>query len=185
MLIDRLEQNRILVTLCGKDMDDFSLDFNTLGFDDAHSRRILMRILQLACFKSGIEVTGKNILVEALPVDGGCYILLTVIEKYRHRTYKIKTSSGSLCYFLGGSGNFLDTVEKLYKQNVCCNKNSAYLYDNKYYLIFDYPSIPYKLRRILLEYAVKCGGKVTAARIRENGKSLCKVNAIAQIGQYL
>ncbi len=143
-----------------------------------------MRILQLACFKTGIEAEGKSIAVEALPLNGECYILLTVTQKSR-RTYRMKENKRSVCYFLGGSGNFLDAVEKLYKQNVCCNKNSAYCYKDNYYLIFDYPSIPRKLRRVLGEYAQKCGGRVSAARIRENGKTVCTVNAIAQIGQCL
>lgn len=185
MTVDQLGCNRILIKLCEKDMNDFSLDFDTLSFTDAHSRKIILRILQLACFKTGVEVKNKNIMVEALQLDDGCYILLTVTEKHRRHTYKFKRPSDSVCYLLGDSGNFLDAVEKLYSQNVCCNKNSAYLYNGEYYLIFDYPTIPARLKHVLKEYAQKCGGKVTSARIRENGRQLCSINAIAQIGRYL
>jgi len=165
-------------------MEDFSLDFDRLSLNDIHSRRILLRIMQIACRKSGIEMKGRSISIEALSLDGGCYLLVTVSEKHRH-TYRIKKSDACVCYHLGNSNNFLDTIEKLHKQNVYCNKNSAYEYGDEYYLIFDYPSIPQKLKRILSEYGHKSGGTLKASKIRENGKLICKHNAITQIGQYL
>ncbi len=183
MTVDKIGENRVLIVLCGKDMEDFSIDFNTLSLDDLHSRKILLRILQLACMKSGIELRGRSVSLEALSLDEGCYLLVTV-EKHR-RTYRMKKSGDCICYSLGASDNFLDTLEKLYRQNVCCNKNSAYIYNSEYYLIFDYPSIPRKLKRVLSEYGEKSGGKLAAAKIKENGKLLCRQNAISQIGRFL
>lgn len=185
MTVDRVSENKVMITLCGKDMKDFSLDFETLSLDDYHSRKILLRIMQIACFKSGIDVKNKEVLMEALPISEGCCILMTVTERRPHRHYKLKKNSKSLCYCLGDSKNFLDTIEKLYKQNVYCNKNSAYLFEGDYYLIFDYPSIPQKLRIVLGEYAEKREEKAAGARIKENGKLLCKYNAIAQIGRWM
>lgn len=184
MTVDKLADNRVLIILCDKDMEDFSLDYDTLSLDDSHSRRVLMRIMQLACIKTGIEIKGKSVLIEALSLDKECYLLLTVDEKHR-RTYRIKSNTECLCYHLGTSGNFLDTIEKLYRQNVCCNRNSAYVYNDEYYLIFDYPSLPRKLKKVLSEYGKCSGGNLSAARIRENGKPLCKYNAIVQIGRFL
>ena len=182
MTIDKLADNRILIVLCDKDMNDYSLDYNKMNLDDVHSRKILMKLLQLACLQSGIEIKGRSVLLEAIAFEKECYLLITVKDK-KPKTYRLKPSS--LCYHLGESGNFLDAVEQLYRQNVCCNRNSAYLYNGEYYLIFDYPAIPKKLRKVLSEYGRKSGGNLTAARIRENGRQLCRHNAIAQIGQYL
>ena len=184
LTVDKLSENKVLVVLCTKDMEDFSLDFDRLSLNDIHSRKILLRIMQIACKKSGIEMKGKSISIEALSLDGGCYLLLTVNEKY-HRTYRVKKQDICVCYYLGNSDNFLNTIEKLHKQNVYCNKNSAYEYCNEYYLIFDYPSIPQKLKRVLSEYGHKSGGNLKASKIRENGRLICKYNAITQIGQYL
>ncbi len=184
MTVDKLAENRILIVLCDKDMNDFSLDYNKMSFDDVHSRRILMRILQLACFKSGIDIKGRSVMLEAVAFDDECYLLITLKDK-RHKTYKLKSCNKALCYHFGGSGTFLDAVEQLYRQNVCCNHNSAYVYKGEYYLIFDYPSIPQKLRRVLSEYGNRSSSSLTAARIRENGKQLCRNNAIASIGKYL
>lgn len=184
MTVNNLGENRVLIILCEKDMKDFSLDFDRLSIDDGHSRKILLRIMNLACRKSGIETRGRSVKIEALSLEGECYLLVTVEEKHR-RTYKIKKSADCICYLLGESGNFLDTIEKLYRQNVCCNRNSAYVYGGKYYLIFDYPSIPKKIKIILSEYGQKKDGRLISARIKENGNLICKHNAILQIGRYL
>ncbi|MCH5297328.1 MAG: adaptor protein MecA [Ruminococcus sp.] len=184
MTIDKLADNRVLIVLCKQDMSDFSLDYSKMKFDDGHSRKVLMRILRLACMKEGIEINGKSVLLEAINFDEECYLLVT-INSHRHKRYRLKSNKNSLCYHLGGSGNFLDTIEQLYRQNVCCNHNSAYMYNNEYYLIFDYPSIPHKLKRVLSEYGNKGKNSLSAARVKENGKQLCRNNAIAQIGKFL
>lgn len=184
LTVDKLAENRVLIVLCDKDIEDFALDFEKLSLNELHSRRILLRIMQIACRKTGIETTGKSISIEALSFENEYYILVTVNEK-RRRTYKLKKNEDCVCYLLGESGNFLDTIEKLYRANVYCNRNSAYLYENRYYLIFDYPSIPKKLRKVLSEYGEKSGGNITAAKIREKGKTLCSHNAITCIGKHL
>ena len=184
MTVDKLSENKVLVVLCTNDMADFSLDYNSLSLNDIHSRKILLRILQVACMKSGIELKNKNVKLEAMTLEKECYILITFERKHR-KIYRVKKKSEVVCYYLGESANFLNTIEKLYRQNVYCNKNSAYLYDKGYYLIFDYPAIPHKLKRVLSEYGEKREGHSFCARVKENGKSLCEHNAIFQIGKHL
>ena len=184
MTFDKLGHNKIMITLCGEDMHNFALDYTTLSLYDYHSRKILMRILSLACFKTGVEPHNKNMLVETLPLESGCIILLTLVERNSGH-YKFKSKSESICYLLGNSSNFFETIKVLHRQNICCKKNSVYLYNGEYYIIFDYPAIPSKIRHILNEYGKKCGGKIPAARIKESGKEICKTNAITLIGNCL
>lgn len=184
MTIDKIKSNKILITLCDEDMRDFSLDYDTLSLYDSHSRKILMRILQIACFKTDIEIKDKRIIVEALPTVDGCMLLLTVEDKNRKK-YRLQNGKKCSCYDVGNSKNFLDVIQLLYKQNVCCNKNSAYEKDGVYYLIFDYPAIPKRFKRILHEYGVRCGDNIFAANLRENAQEICRSNAIAVIGKCL
>lgn len=184
MTIDKLADDRVLIVLCKQDMSNFSLDYGRMNFEDSHSKKMLMRILRLACIKEGIQISGKNVLMEAISFDEECYLIIT-INNAKKKRYRLKSSKSSLCYHLGSSGNFLDAVEQLYRQNVCCNHNSAYMYNDEYYLIFDYPSIPQKLRRVLSEYGSKGRNRLSAARIKENGTLLCGHNAIAQLGKHL
>lgn len=184
MTIDKIKSNKILITLCDEDMRDFSLDYDTLSLYDSHSRKILMRILQIACFKTDIEIKDKRMIVEALPTVDGCMLLLTVEDKKRKK-YRLQNGKKCSCYDVGNSKNFLDVIQLLYKQNVCCNKNSAYEQNGTYYLVFDYPAVPKRFKRILHEYGARCGDNIFAARLRENAKEICKTNAVAVIGRWL
>ena len=65
------------------------------------------------------------------------------------------------------------------------HKNSAYEKDGVYYLIFDYPAVPKRFKRILHEYGVRCGDNIFAANLRENAQEICRSNAIAVIGKCL
>lgn len=184
MTVDRLGENRVLLILCPQDMEEYSIDFEQLSLDDKSSRIGLVRLMRFACNETGIELVGKSVDIEALPFENECYILITVNEKVR-RSYRIKEKSEYVCYALGSSGNFLDALEMIYRLNICCNKNSAYLYSDCYYLVFEYPSIPRKIKRLLSEFGKRNFGKVETARIIENGKPICRHNAIAQIGRHL
>lgn len=184
MTVDKLGENRVLIILCTEDLEDYSLNLKEMNFSNRELRRELIKIMRLACSRTGIELIGRSVDIEALPLENECYILITVNENIRRR-YRIKNSGESVCYSLGDSGNFLDTLERLYRLNVCCNRNSAYLYGESYYLVFEYPSIPKKLKRVLSEYGKRNLGRVETARIKENGRLICRHNAIMQIGKHL
>ncbi len=66
MTINRLDGERVLVVLGGKDMTDFALDFKKMSLQNAHARKVLLRLTRLACRKSGIDTNGKRVNVEAL-----------------------------------------------------------------------------------------------------------------------
>ena len=185
MTIDRLGENRVLIILNNKDMNDFSINFDTLSLNDTHSRKILMRIMQVACFKSGIEIKNRRVVLESVAFEETCYLLVTVERKQSHYRDKSTESKTSVCYKFGSSGNFLDAVEKLYQLKTCCNHNSAYQYNGEYYIIFDYPTIPRSLLRVLSEYGTRVTKRYFALLVKEHGKAICKVNAILQIGMYL
>ncbi len=182
--IDRLSDNRVLVRIGESELSAYELDYESLSFDNERSKKILLDIMHRACKKSGIETVGKRVIIEAIMLDRDVYILISVEQKSR-RFYRLKSPSQAVCYMLGESGNFLDAIEKLYRERVLCNRNSVYLYENRYYLIFDYPSVPKRLRSILSEYGQSKPDRVNAARIKETGRLICEHNAILQIGRHL
>ncbi len=182
MTVNRLGENRVLIVLCEQDIMESRLDFNNINFNDSRQREGVITLMRRACSSSGIDTGGKRVNIEALPFEKTCYLLVTVGAS---RRYRLKKSCAGLCYSLGDSACFLDAIEQLYRQNTCCGKNSAYALDGEYFLIFDYPSIPGSLKRVLSEYGKKRGGSLAAAKIRETAKPVCEHNAIAQIGRFL
>ncbi len=184
MTVNRLSENTVLIVLYTKDMHNLSLDINDDNSGDEAFRKTITKIMKYACAKAGVDICNRKVDIEALPFENECYLLITVHEKIR-RSFRKKSTGECVCYSLGGSGNFLDTLERIYRQNICCNKNSAYLYNDNYYIVFDYPNIPKKLKVLLSEYAEKSVDKIESARVKENGRVICADNAIYQIGRHL
>lgn len=182
MTINRLDERRVLVVLADRDMSDFALDFAEMGMDNAHSRLIIMRLTRLACQKTGIDTRGKRLSVEALAVEKGCYLLVTV--KVRPRRYRLK-SGGGLCFCFEGCSEFLGAVEAAYRRGFMCTKNAAYQRGGVYFLLFGYPALPKALRGLLCEFGTLSGGALKCAQVREHANELCPRKAISVIGEKI
>lgn len=184
MTVSRLSGDRVLITLCHREMDDFSLDYKKLSISDDHARRVLLRITQVACRRSGISVSGNRLSIEAMLMGEDCYLLVTVVKKRPAHTYRLKRGSYSVCWKAGSAENLMGAVGALNRRHLYCPKSAVYSLDGEFYLIFD-TVLPEAFRRVLSEFAQKSGGRITAARIREYGKPICEHNAVAQIGRYI
>ena len=156
MTINRLDERRVLVVLADSDMSDFALNFAEMGMDNAHSRLIILRLTKLACRKTGIDTRGKRLSVEALAVEKGCYLLVTVKR-----------------------------IARRYRSGFMCAKNAAYVRGGVYYLLFGYPALPKALRGLLSEFGTLTGGALKCAQIREHANELCPRKAISVIGERI
>ena len=182
MTINRLDERRVLVVLADSDMSDFALNFAEMGMDNAHSRLIILRLTKLACRKTGIDTRGKRLSVEALAVEKGCYLLVTV--KRIARRYRLKRGGG-VCFSFEGCSEFLGAVEAAYRSGFMCAKNAAYVRGGVYYLLFGYPALPKALRGLLSEFGKLSGGALKCAQIREHARVICPRKAISVIGEKL
>lgn len=187
MTIEQLDATKVLISLCSEDMEDYSLSFDTLSFYNDSSRRVLMRLLRLACNKTGMPFVSKTVLVEALPHQSGCLLLVTLMDKQRKpKTYRVKRIKEHPCYRFENAEELISGIESLKGRDLLLHRNSLWLMDGRYYLIFDYPVVPRRARSILCEYSRERSiTEVKAARIRECGKLLCGVNAVEMIGRRI
>ena len=88
MTISRLSGNRVLIFLGTGDLRDYALDFSRMNASDSRSMSILSHLSRAACKDKGIPTAGKRLSVEALGMNDGCYLLVTVGAKgkrYRSR----------------------------------------------------------------------------------------------------
>ncbi len=182
MTVNKLADNRVLIILGGDEMKSYRLEFEKMSFENSHSRRVMMRLIQVACRKSGITTTGKSVSVEALMLSEGCYLLMTV--EHKAKSYRLKKSSGICCKF-ENAASLMNAVEALYREGFCCKKNSLYEADGEYYIIFDYPALPYAANRIICEYSSLKRNPIYISRIKENCNLICANSAIQQIGVHL
>ncbi|MCR5652875.1 MAG: adaptor protein MecA [Ruminococcus sp.] len=166
MTIEQIDPSKVMIVLGSSDMKDFSLEYSTLSFKDPHSRKILSRLLTLACSKTGMSIDNKKMLVEALPHKSGCLILLTLKPKTKRRVYRVKKPDMCLCCI------FAD-VEKLISASVALrtklHENKVYSFKDKYYLLID-ENVALGTLALLEEFAdcYVCS-KISAAKVKEAG----------------
>lgn len=184
MIIEQIDNSKVLIVLGGNDMQDFSLEYDTLSFDDPHSGKILKRLLTLACTKTGISTEDKKILVEAVPQQKGCVILLTLLPKVSRKIYRIKKQKTSLCFIFEDAEALISAAKVLCK-SLMPPENSVYLLDDKYVVVIEGIIENKRYLSRLREFSHKAlQGKIHSARVRENGKLLAEENGIKVIGKY-
>lgn len=187
MNISQLSNTKVLITLKEEDMKNFELRFDEMGLSDPHSKKIISRLLSLACSSSNILTDNKQILCEALKSTDGCVLLVSLSDKkHVRKKYRIKRITEYPCYRFDNAENMLCAIEKLYNTDVFFYNNSAYCYKDRYYLVFDYPVVAQKAKKILSEFSqtVK-GSKPFVARLTESANMLSQGNAIVHIGASL
>lgn len=165
-------------------MQNFSLEYNSLSFDDPHSRKILRRLLILACTKTEICTKDKKMLIEAVPQDKGCLILITLIPHQNRKIYRIKRQKKTLCFIF-------NDIEKLISASIALSKipihpkNSVYSMNEKYVVVMEDVVENNFYLSLVTEFSDKIlVGKIHAARVKENGKLLADNNGIKTIGAY-
>lgn len=178
MTIEQIDKGKVLILLGKDDMRDFSLSYNTLGFSDPHSRKILSRLLTLACSKTGLSPENKRMTVEAIPHGSGCLLLLTMREKKRRR-YRIKKTARACCCVFDNSEALIGAVSALC--GFTLPESSIYCYEDCYYLFFD-GALPAYIAALLEEYGVCVPCTATArARVAEYGR---EIGEVGEVGKY-
>ena len=182
MTIEQLDAHKVLISLCNEDMENFSLRFNNLSFCDEHSRKVLTRLTQLACVKTGLQLNKSAVLMEALPHQSGCLLLLTVLEKSARRVYKVKRYKSFPCFVFDSVEELLSCAESIGELEIPLHRNSLWLFEGRYYLIFDYPVLHKASKGVLCEYGIEAERTaVSLSRIKEWGKLLYKDKAMEHI----
>ncbi len=87
MTIEMLSRGTILVSLMREDMRRFRL-----SEDGADVKEGLTELLYHVGEVCAMDVAGKSFLVEALPKEGGWFLIITVREAKRRRVFRIKHS---------------------------------------------------------------------------------------------
>ena len=71
MTVDKLGENKVLIILCNKDMEDYSIDFVGNNLYDSDLRKALINIMKLGCSKAGVEICNRNVDIFCYCVNYG------------------------------------------------------------------------------------------------------------------
>ncbi len=185
MHIERLDKAKIIISLCSQDMQDFSFSFERMSFQDERSKTVMMRLLKLASLKTGMHLSGRTVLVEALPFTDGCMLLVTLLDKEKsRRVYKVKRLKEYPAVVFFNADNLLSAAEAAYLRGGCIYPNSLWFAEKRYYLLMDYPYISPSLKGVLTEFGnYRSLSEAEVSRIKERGKLLVLSDAVGIIGK--
>lgn len=75
MQIDRTDEGGLAFRLSDRELQSFGLQWDTLDMQNPAARRLVRALLQFT--QSNPAADGQSFLVEALPLEGGCLLLVT------------------------------------------------------------------------------------------------------------
>ena len=138
MNIELLDEKRVLIDLCVEDMQLLSLEYKNFSMESANNRRVINNLVRIAKVKTGF-CTEKNtpVFVEAMPYEGGCFILITLKDngKERSKKYRVVRKLYRRMFIFENCEAMLSAVEKLYPQYSKLYKSTLIIYDNTYCLL--------------------------------------------------
>ncbi|MEE0264609.1 MAG: adaptor protein MecA [Acutalibacteraceae bacterium] len=190
MNIELLDEKRVLIDLCVDDMQLLSLEYKNLSMQSPVNRRIINNLVRIAKIKTGFKTTqSSTVVVEAMPYQGGCFILITLKEdsKVKGRKYKVIRRLHKRVFMFNSCEEMLSAVEKLYPYKEQISKSTLAVKDNIYYLLVSIPDNTITIAEIILSEFSSSGisGGIQIAHILEYGNIIAENNAIEKIGSAL
>lgn len=180
MTIEKLGEDRVLITLRQDDIKTLGLEIEKLSPQNPEHEKKLKKLLLLACFDAGIDARGRRFLLEALPCKTGWLLLLYAQRIHSGKRYHIKKQTALPVCVFHSYDDMLDALSVLSKSASALPCGALYEYQGRCMLIFSYPALPKHVERVLSEFgSLREFSALKIAHIREHGKVLIKDHAAA------
>lgn len=182
MRMQRLENGCLTILLSDQELSGMGVSFGTLNYQEPATRQALKDLLSAAQEQAGLP-PDKHMLVEALPVEEGCLLLVTPLPRRRQirmrrlekpRVYAI-ADTNSLLALAVGMGRTAGHLPPLLA-------SSLYRFEGGYRLVVYPARTPARLWRLLSEFGRAVGeGETAAAIAAEHGTPIALGNALDRL----
>lgn len=175
--MDLLENGCLKILLTEEDLRKFNLTFEDMDYNNENTRNIMHYLLDTARQETGFDSSG-SLVIEALPVDGGCLLLFTPAGSKRH--IRMKRVVGPYIYELDDVDTILDFARTIGSHIQPMMGSSLYQFENRYRLVL-YPGAPLsrEMGHLLNEYTHPAGeGDAAAAYTAEHGRPIAVGDAL-------
>lgn len=186
MRMERLENGCLTILLSDQEMSGMGVSFSSLDYQEPATRQALESLLTTAQEQAGLPPE-KHMLVEALPVEAGCLLLITPLP--HRRQIRMRRMEKPRVYAITDTDNLLRLGEGL-SHTVGhlppLLASSLYRFDTGYQLVV-YPSrTPPQLWNLLSEFGRPTGeGETAVAFVTEHGTAVVLGNALERLMQAM
>ncbi len=187
MNIEQLDQERILISLCDKEMEQYSVTFDQLDLYEKNSETMLRELLLNASEQTGISMKDKHILIEAMKFEHGCLLLITVSASKKRKSYKVRRNTVFRTLIFDNADNLFGCIGAFSRIKVDTVSSSLLAYKNRYYLILSSSeSINDNIISTAYEFDADIRyGKNFTEFLYEHGSLLSAKNAVDEISSAM
>ena len=192
MIIELVDESRLLITLAPADMQLLDISFEQLDWRDCHSKKVMKELILLAQNETGFTADGHKLLIEALPEGGGgCRLWVTLLPGEAGKTrkkFRIKGRFGPYVYQFDSAEQLLNALAHLKAAGSRPSCPNSLIAGEKSYRLVFYPlgTLAPAVDAVLSEYGrLKGRGTIAAAAAAEHGTLLAEHNAVEAVGRYL
>lgn len=198
MRFEKLEEDKIRITLSHEDLIKKDIDFHSFMSNSMESQDLFFDMLEEAEKEIGFVTKDYLIRIEALALAGGDFVLTVtrslpeknksnLRKKVHIKRKKANTEESHVIYSFATFEDFCSFVsffkEQNFKTTNLADKVLLYEYHNTYYLVLNginlcFPELK-KLFSSITEFATFVShSRVFTAKLAESGKLILKHNAI-------
>ena len=197
MKMEQLENGCLKIWLDEPDMQEMGLRFEEMDYRNAATREAVARLLETAREQTGFEAP-DGLLVEVLPLDKGCLILMTpgraapAAAPSERRRFRMVRAGGPFVYAVEGVDQLFQLCAGLKRFRRTGGEtafrdpaSSLYRFGNGYRLVIYHGFVtPRGMSGMLSEFGKLVGeGDAAAAFTAEHGQPLAIGDAVEQLGR--
>lgn len=205
MKIEKINEDKLRIILTSNDLQEKNIDIHSFVSNSIESQKLFWDMLDEAEKQTGFKAQNCQLVIEALAVNGGNFILTVTKVKSDEVASKLKTkkakvsakiknpklSESTNIYKFDDFENFISFCKFIPKKQVPALLDDVclYEYENEYYLTFKLLSTDIKaltkLASMLSEFGTYVKDSVLfESKLLEYGTLVCKDNAILSTQKY-
>ena len=190
MILDKIDEKRLLIALSNEDMDLLDITFKQLDWKNDYSREIIKNLLIRAEHEIGFSSDNSKLLIEAIPQTSGCFVLITLLSnklKRPRKTYKIKNDAKPYIFHFKDVEDLFSAIERIYENQPYFSDSTVIEASESYYaVLYVNNSFSSKIQAIISEYGDLVGkSNLLVSRLFEKGNVIFENHAVEAIGKYL
>lgn len=205
MKIEKLNEDKIRITLNMDDLKENDIDFHTFMSNSIESQELFMDMLDKAEQEVGFVTDDYRVMIEALATNNGNFVLtVTRIEDekqkntYKKKKFNIKRKSPEInskkaIYCFESFDEFCDYCNFIRDDTLkiieeLANRVSLYQYNEKYYLVLEDLNMNVNLLKSfassITEFAHFVNGSIFESKLTEYGSIIFENNAISECSKH-
>ena len=191
-----INENKLKITLSESDMKQYSLDSNTIDYDNTETRKAFWNILDEVKHQTGFDAASQKVFIQLYPSkEGGCEMYVTKICPARkspeldtnselHRLHPLHKRRAA--YSFPSFEDLISVCRRLYEIGFS-DKSSVWRshLDDKYFLILEEPEenayLPLTESSFIFEYGKSENLKHALLFLHEHADCICSGDAVESL----